>query len=266
MMVKLNEYILYNSINQEYIEVKLIMEIKNNLIKLKLAKNEIDSIKYKDNEILNTTQRWQKKFPILFPAIGLWKAFEVNESKYPIRKHGFWKKLELNKSLHENRIELKGVSNESEYPFKINIFQSITIDKNWIEVSTKLSGKEVPFQFGYHPAFNYDLGNFKLKTKAYTIKHDLTTDQVNLDINHISELDWQNVDTFIINNQELVLENKEYNLKITTNLPYIGIWTNGDKYLCIEPWSNLPAVFKEDNSIINNQEMKMKIEIIERNN
>ncbi len=238
--------------------------INNELIKLEVVGNEIQSIKYKDAEILNTTRVWKKKFPVLFPAIGLKKTHIVNGKKYPIRKHGFWKELDLNKSKCGNQIVMRGFSQEKEYPFKINVFQSILLKENLIKISTKFSGEKVPYQFGYHPAFNYDLGKINFKGKAWAIKHDFSTEIVNLNIGKISELNWKNVDTFIIEEKEIIIENDNYILKITTNLPYIGIWTNRDSYICIEPWSNLPALVKEDNSIIDDKKLKMQIEIIER--
>lgn len=241
------------------------MKINNKSIILKMVNNEISSINFKGIEILNTTKKWSKKFPILFPAIGMNKIFNIENNLLPIQKHGFWKELKFKKENIGGGIVMSTKIDRKDYPFEVEIDQYIYLNNNKINVSTTLTGQPIPYQFGYHPAFNYDLGNIKYKGKAFVQNLNGSSGIIDLDITNISQLDWDNVDTFIVESNELTIINNNYSIKISTNLKYMGIWTNGDKYICIEPWSNLPATInKNDNSLLDGNPMDMSIEIIER--
>ena len=242
------------------------MKISNKFIKIEMNQSLVDSIEYKGKEILNTTKKWTKKSPILFPAIGPNKEFKIKEDVYKIPKHGFWNDIEFDITSSSNGIILSGNEENASYPFYIEADQYILLDKNKITYTTTFTGQPIPMQFGYHPAFNYDLGGLKIKQeKINIINSDMTNSIMDIDINNISELPWDKVDTFIFKTNELVLENKEYNVIVKTNMDYIALWTNGDKYICIEPWSNLPAlIIPDDNLLLNDSSFIMEIIIEEK--
>ena len=241
------------------------MIIKNKNIVVEVEEKGINSIKYKNQEILNTTKKWAKKFPILFPAIGQKKSFFIKDKEFPIMKHGFWNEINFDKRKIINTISLTGNINRKDFPGYIEIDHYVILNDNKIDVSTMFTGTEVDMQFGYHPAFNYDLGQLKYKGKAIAIDLNDKRVDMELDINNINELDWKNIDTFIMEIQEMELVNKNYSIKISTNMKYMALWTNGDKFICIEPYSNLPGLIeKNDNIILDGEPLTMAIEIKER--
>ena len=242
-----------------------MIEIKNEDIKLQMNGSLVESIKFKNIEILNTTKKWKKKLPILFPAIGDKKIFNINNEEYQIPRHGFWNDINFKIQNNKNQIRLMGNGNNKNFPFNTPIEQYINLNKNKISFITKINGPKIPFQFGYHPAFNYDLGNIKYKGKAilYYLNGKIESKKIN--IQNIKDLDWDNVDSFILKTKSIKLENKKYCVELKTNLKYITLWTNGDKFICLEPFSNLPEnVMKNDNSKIKNQKLKMDIVIIKK--
>ena len=239
------------------------MKIKNKNIELEVKNNLINSIVYKEKEILNTTKQWTKKFPILYPAIGRDKTFNIKNKEYSLQKHGFWNELKFDIKTYNNSIILESkIKNRKDYPFEETIKQVITIDKNIISLKTKIEGDKVPMHFGYHPAFNIDKADIKLKSEAIVLNKDFTYKKITIDVNNIYELPWQKIDTFIFKQKEMILKNKHYSIKVSTNMEYIAIWTNGDKYVCLEPWSNLPATIdNKDNSFVDGKSYDMDIEI-----
>lgn len=241
------------------------MKINNGTIKLEMNGSLIDSIEYKGIEIINTTKNWTKKSPVLFPALASGKVFKIGEHKFPIPRHGYWNDINFNKTTSLNGIVLSGSVEHKTYPFNIDVDQYILLDKNKVSVTTTFTGPQVPMQFGYHPAFDYDKGGLKIKQdKVNVVYKDLTHGFENIDVNNISELDWENVDTFIFETKSLTLENNDYNLTVETNMKYIAVWTSGDKFICFEPWSNLPAsVTEDDNVILDGQPFIMDITIKE---
>ena len=236
--------------------------IKNKNISVSIENNLIISIMFNGTEILNTTKKWAKKFPILFPAIGLNKSFEVFEKKYNIAKHGFWNDLIFAVETTGTKIILTSDANHETYPFDFKIKQIISIDDNKIKISTTIDG-ETPYQFGYHPAFNYDNGTLKIDSISVNINKDFTIEKDNLSTTNISDLNWEKVDTFITEQKTFELINNKYTLLFSSNMPYTAIWTNGDKYVCIEPWSGLPSLAKPDDDIIKKETFNLEIELKE---
>lgn len=234
-------------------------------INLKLKGSLLDSIKYGEIEILNSTNGWTKKSPVLFPAIGMDKTLTYKEKEYRIAKHGFWNDINFDIKEHDEGFVLSGKVEHSSYPFLFEVDQYILVKNNTVSYTTTFTGPEVPMQFGYHPAFNYDKGGLRIKSKSICINKNLTRSELDIDIKNISELPWDKVDTFIFELQELTLENEKYDLTVKTNMKYIAIWTNGDKFICLEPWSNLPThAKKDDNMVLDGSPLTMDIIIKER--
>lgn len=242
------------------------MKLKNNNIKIEMDQFLINSIKYKGKEILNITKKWTKKSPILFPAIGLNKEYKIKDNIYKVPKHGFWNDIDFKMNTSQNGITLSGAIKHPSYPFYIEADQYIIINKNKISYITTFTGKDIPIQFGYHPAFNYDLGGLKIKEKNVNVIYkDLTIGKIHINVNKVLDLPWDKVDTFIFELNELKIENEKYNILVRTNMKYIAVWTNGDKFICLEPWSNLPAlVTPDDNSNLSSKSFNMDIIIEEK--
>lgn len=240
------------------------LHMKN--IKLKMKGSLLDSIKWGDIEILNTTKNWIKKSPICFPAISLNKEYRVGDKTYQIPKHGFWNDIDFDVKESEEGVVLNGKVEHATYPFLIEAEQYILKGEDKVTYTSTFTGKDIPVQFGYHPAFNYDKGGLKINSKAICVFKDMTTvEERDINITNLSELPWDVVDTFIFELSELTLENEKYDLTVKSNMKYMAVWTNGDKYICLEPWSNLPAtVTPNDNSKIDGSSYVMDIILKEK--
>ena len=241
------------------------MEIKNKEITLIAKGSLIDSIKYKGTEILNTTKNWTKKSPIIFPGIASGKSFTVNDKVYEIPRHGFWNDINFKIEKQISGITMTAKVEHPSYPFNIEIDHYIHLNKNKVILTTAFTGPKIPIQFGYHPAFNYDKGDINIKqNNVHVVYKDMTSGFENVDINNLSELPWDKVDTFIFETKSIELINEKYSIEVSTNMKYIAVWTNGDKFICFEPWSNLPATIeKDDNEIMGLTPYIMEIEIKE---
>lgn len=217
-------------------------------LKIALKGSCLDSIIYKGKEVLNTTSIWSKKSPILFPAISKDKSFTVNDVVYPIPRHGYWNDIDFDIKQHDEGFVLNGKVEHKSYPFNFEIEQYVLSKGNKVTLMTNVTGPNVPVQFGYHPAFMWDTGEMHFKGKAILANKDGSTGEIDVDFNNFEDLPWDTVDTFIFETNELKLINKEYSVLVNTNMKYIALWYIGDKFVCIEPWSNLPAVITPDDN------------------
>lgn len=238
--------------------------IKNKDVKVSMSNNLIDSITMNNIEILNTTKTWTKKFPILFPAIASGKKFDVNNKIYEIQRHGFWNDIDFKVEIEESKLTLIGNGKHPQYPFNIPIKQTIEIVDNSVEIETYVENNDLPIQFGYHPALNFDSGNLKIKEdKVLSVLKNGGTSYFDIDVNNLLDLNWNEVDSFILKQNSFIIENDNYNLKVESNMTYKTLWRNEDKFICIEPWSNLPAsVIENDNDANKNNKYKMKISLL----
>lgn len=251
------------------------MTIQDGKLKLTLEGNEISSIDFNGTEVLNTTKKWSKKFPVLFPAIGPNKSYVINDVNYSIPRHGFWKELDFGIEKKKNELRLvKEVQARKDYPFiflaeqKIKVQKRLTkgIESHKVVVSTTFEAKKAfPMQFGYHPAFNYDSGEIEMQGETITLNKDGSSSKGYQIVRNIKDMDWENVDTFIIKTKEAILHNRKYSLKVKTNMKYLALWTNGDKYICIEPYSNIPALIKpNDNIKMDGKPLKISLEFFNK--
>lgn len=243
------------------------MKINNKLIEIDFNGKTIDSIKFKNEETLNQTKQWVKKFPMMFPAIGLNNTFKYKKKDWPIQKHGFWNEIDFDVIQNSNSIVLNGKVDRDDYPAYVEVEQYIMLNNNVIDILTKVTGEPAPMQIGYHPAFKVDKGDMKIKGKAHVITADFKDKVEEIDVDNINDLPWEGNDTFIFEQSEFTLHNDNYDLKVSTNMKYIALWTIDTKYICIEPYSDLPGVFgdKSTNSIVDDTDWTIKIEYIERN-
>lgn len=243
------------------------MKISNKKIDITLKNNLIDSIKFNGKETLNESKKWQKKFPILFPALGLGNVFKYKGKEWPMPKHGFWNEIPFDVSGGENMIILNGKVDRDDYPAYVEVEQYISIKENVVNLLTKVTGEPAPMQIGYHPGFKVDKGDLKVNANSLTINQDGTWFKEKINVNSVKELDFSKVESYILDVNELVLENEKYDLKITTNMKYLVLWTvDIDEYICIEPYSDIPGIIKgeESNHVIDDTDWTMSMEYIEK--
>ena len=218
---------------------------------------------------------WAGRAYNLFPPIGrMYKnTYTYDGNEYSLRCHGIARyrafqltdrtATKLTFRLTEDEDSLK------EYPFKFEFFIRYELKEATLEISLIVKNtdeKELIFALGGHPGFNVPFGNgafedyyleFSEKTKV--LFHTLSeskfmtgeklplplTEGVRLPLRH--EL-FDN-DAAILGNtcREISLKSKADPRYITVKYPdfrYLGVWHTPETdapFVCIEPWSALPA-------------------------
>ena len=198
---------------------------------------------------------WAGRAYNLFPTIGrMYKnTYTYDGNEYSLRCHGIARyrafqltdrtATKLTFRLTEDEDSLK------EYPFKFEFFIRYELKEATLEISFIVKNtdeKELIFALGGHPGFNVPFGNgafedyyleFSEKTKV--LFHTLSESKFMTGEN----------DAAILGNtcREISLKSKADPRYITVKYPdfrYLGVWHTPETdapFVCIEPWSALPA-------------------------
>ena len=262
-------------------EKAMIYSIENKILKATVDTSgaQLQSIYSKATETEYLWQGdpayWAGRAYNLFPTIGrMYKnSYTYDGNEYSLRCHGIARyrafqlpdrtATKLTFRLTEDEDSLK------EYPFKFEFFIRYELKEATLEISFIVKNtdeKELIFALGGHPGFNVPFGNgafedyyleFSEKTKV--LFHTLSeskfmtgeklplplTEGVRLPLRH--EL-FDN-DAAILGNtcREISLKSKADPRYITVKYPdfrYLGVWHTPETdapFVCIEPWSALPA-------------------------
>ncbi len=216
---------------------------------------------------------WGKCAPWLFPICGrlLDSRYTYGGKEYELETHGFAKSMEwqleeaeeayLKLSLKEDEESMK------KYPFPFYLCAEFWVKDNELtaKVTVKNTGDTVmPYMFGWHPGFalfgdknaeSYielpevgELKIHKLKDGKFPKKAGIAYCTANGKI-RIDNDEMEKEGTLVLSGAgcRAVLKNDGYNVAArmswSDNLPNLCIWKvpeEGAKYICIEPWSDMP--------------------------
>ncbi len=242
--------------------------IENEYLKAVITRDggEIISLRHKAKNLELIWQKdmnvWKFQTPLLFPKVGSLNpnAYEVDGKVYTLKNHGFLRNQVLNvKSISNDSVELSFQSNAATYaiyPFEFEVVVKYTLIENEVQMTVTVNnnGESVmPLEFGYHPAFNVgDIDKCSIvfekavKQHAFYNREQLTT--INIDkIDYITKNKLQCENTLIYDEigNTYMFKTTDYTLKFTVqHLPYLGIWSINDAFVCVEPWSNIPDLFE----------------------
>ena len=220
---------------------------------------------------------WESHAPLLFPVCGrlLDQRYTLGGAEYEMDVHGFAKDFEFAVASKEGgHITMTLSSSEATkkiYPFDFTAIADYELRGEKIIFSFKVINRTkatMPYMFGWHPGFNLPTGA-GLDINDYAI-----------DLGDVNELTWHPLqhgpffspirnsypltdgkyrlcedeiyknDTMIFtghkNSLTLSADGHPFELSLSwsENLPYLCIWKdefNEAKYLCIEPWSDVPG-------------------------
>ena len=218
---------------------------------------------------------WAGRAYNLFPTIGrMYKnTYTYDGNEYSLRCHGIARyrafqltdrtATKLTFRLTEDEDSLK------EYPFKFEFFIRYELKEATLEISFIVKNtdeKELIFALGGHPGFNVPFGNgafedyyleFSEKTKVlfHTLSESkfMTGEKLPLPLAEGVRLPLRHElfdnDAAILGNtcREISLKSKADPRYITVKYPdfrYLGVWHTPETdapFVCIEPWSALPA-------------------------
>lgn len=255
--------------------------IENGILTITISSKggEMQSIKTKDGtEYLwqGSETTWPDRAPNIFPYVGRLtnKTYEFQGKQYRMEIHGFLPYEEMECIMNEkNKIVFRLKDQERLhriYPFNFEYTLCYKLEKNKVYITIEicnLDDKTMYFGLGGHPGFNVPLEDglhfedyyleFAEKCEPFQIVFSKTcfvideSKPYSLEEGRKIPLDHQmfDDDAIVLRNvaKEISLKSKkgEKSIKVTfPQMDYVGLWhwPNSDApYLCIEPWSSLPA-------------------------
>lgn len=219
---------------------------------------------------------WEDRSPVLFPFIGrlTGNSYQYKGKVYPMGIHGFAASGEFSpveQKADSVTLELcSTLQTKVQYPFDFSLRITYALQKRTLKITYSVKnqdGKILPFGIGGHPGFNVPLvkgehfEDYKIEfsqacrpdrvgftpqvylsgiDEAYPLENDRV-----LPLRH----DLFDEDAVILKNmaREVTLKSEVSGRGVTVSypdMPYLGIWhwpRTDAPYVCIEPWTSLPA-------------------------
>ena len=214
---------------------------------------------------------WGRRSPVLFPIVGsVWNnKFRVDGVEYDMSQHGFARDSEFRVVETDNEGEAWFVLESDEktlqrFPFRFRLFVGYALDGERLRVMWRvenIDSRDIVFQIGAHPAFNYPQFNAADDVHGYfnidgTNLHSQVISErgcIGPDEKHI-ELDGDQMlelstttfagDALVFADRQvrrvsmLDREKKPY-LTLLFDAPVVGLWSppaGNAPFVCIEPW------------------------------
>lgn len=194
---------------------------------------------------------WAGRNPTLFPMVGSTydKILHINGKEYKTGNHGFTRHSDFTCTKHtDTQIEMTLKDNEEtlqQYPFHFTLRNLYTLSDNTLTVKTSVTNDSsvvMPFNLGYHPAFNVPLQEGVWED--YFIKTDKEeTFSLNGKEVHTSviPLDREALASTIIltnpNSKQFTLTNGIHGVTMfAENYPWFAVWSPNAPFVCLEPW------------------------------
>ena len=233
---------------------------------------------------------WEGRAPIMFPICGrLYNGEYTYLGKtYSLPNHGFARKSNFTlKSASKSSVTLQLVANEETlaiYPFEFSFNVTFALTDNVLNVKYEVKNndnKDLIFGVGGHPAFNAPLDTnhafedcyveFPNKCDALRVDFSPTcflthddklyksegTQRINLSHDLFDD------DAIFLYNvaKEISLKSEKSSRSVTVSfngMKYIGLWhavKTDAPYICIEPWSSVPATDGKVDDLLTKEEM-----------
>lgn len=231
-----------------------VFTMKNEILSVSVSEHaaEMHSLKRNDNEVEYLWQGdpafWAGRNPTLFPMVGsTWdKVLHIDGQEYHTGNHGFTRNSEFTCVSHSEReivMELRD-SEETlrQYPFHFILRNTYSIDGDTLHVKNEITNaneRAMPFNFGYHPAFNVPMKkgesfeDYRIVFDQPETLHGETIQELTLDKEALAA-------TVILthpNSSAYTLTNGKTFVKVTApGFPWCAFWSPHAPFVCIEPW------------------------------
>ncbi len=271
--------------------------ISNELLSVAVQKNglELCSIFNKHNRKEYMWQGnpdiWANHSPVLFPVIGLQKDGKtcIDGRFYHIPKHGLIRGSDKPELTNQAETSMRFRFSWDEetlqlFPFKFLIDSVFSLDGNRITIShqvTNLDTKELPYNFGEHPAFNCPLFEGE-EYEDYYIGLEHVENSRTLLINNQGLLTGESLpcldnsntiplhkhlfdrDALIFNDlrsRKASLVSKGHGPVLTVDFPefpYLGVWAKpAAPFVCIEPWHGITDHVDSDHDFMKKEALRI---------
>ncbi|SMO81525.1 aldose 1-epimerase family protein [Paracoccus laeviglucosivorans] len=121
---------------------------------------------------------WTGRAPLLFPVVGLSPDghVEIDGRRYPMGSHGFarhsrFRTMAATDDAVALMLEPSEVTAQS-YPFRFALMMIYRLDGDWLRCLATVTNHDdcdMPFQFGFHPAFAWPLPGMQGQTHRVTL-------------------------------------------------------------------------------------------------
>ena len=250
--------------------------LKNDILTVEVSSfgAELQSIRKGETEYLwqGDPAYWGRRSPVLFPIVGsVWeKKYRVDGKEYELGQHGFARDMEFELvSNTDTEVRYRLVSSEqtkAKYPYDFVLEITYRLHGNKLDVVWEVcnpSDKEMYFQIGAHPAFNYPdygveesgrgsltfdksegLKCIRLKEKGCVDAQtkwplEMLQGRVKLEKDTFDVLDTIMMQDSQISQINMFKEDCTAWLSMTFDAPVVGIWSPPGKnapFICLEPW------------------------------
>ena len=213
---------------------------------------------------------WKRHSPILFPIVGsLWeRQYRYKSKLYGMYQHGFARDMDfelIQESDSSAYFQLRSTEEtRGVFPFNFKLSVRYILRDNWLAVEWHVencSRKEMHFQIGAHPAFNFPdfdpntsergffafdktegLDYIRIAEKGCVSKQTYPLPLVD----GLMPIDTHtfDIDTYILENSQisrvsLLDKSRKPYLSVLFDAPVLGLWSPAGKnapFVCIEPW------------------------------
>ena len=237
-----------------------IFTMKNDEATVSITEHASEIVSFKDAKT-NTEYMWQGdpafwagRNPTLFPMVGsTWnKEIHIDGKVYHMGNHGFARNSDFTCICHDDSrivMELKD-SEETlkQYPFKFTLDIEYELQGSKLVITyhiTNNSDKDMPFNFGLHPAFNCPLheGESQKDYKLVFSNIEECPEGITSKDGYSIELDRETLEkTIVYHNPKssyVALTNGEHGVKVdVVGYEWLAFWSakNNAPFVCIEPW------------------------------
>lgn len=259
-----------------------LITLKNNqlVVKISTLGAELQSVVDQSNqERIWQAQAdvWPRHAPVLFPIVGRLRDnhYRLNKQVYELGQHGFARDCEFEVvNQQDSYVTLKLQADreiQTVYPFLFTLEITFILHDNDLQVNYSIQnhGQELmPFAIGGHPGFVFD---YQQPQAQLIIENPQQVQRLQFtDNNLIDQTQLQAVST-----REIALNSESfdhdawvyqshgmnsysigtpdhYQIKMTTNSPYFGVWSaypKKGKFICLEPWWGLADTEDSDGQI-----------------
>ena len=253
----------------------MIYTIKNTYLSLEVSSLGAEIISLKSlrdgsEHMWEGREYWKKHAPLLFPFCGrLSNPYTYCGKEYPASTHGFISAVEFDtvKLVSESEILLERRADEQTlalYPFDFVFSATYRLEGRSLVASyviKNLSDVVMPYMFGLHPAFALpgecpkedfyiDFGGEIALTQHHDPINDIGATRKRLIEGgrlYITD-EIYDIDTIVLDGAGSAVDlvsplGRVLRMSWSENFAHLCIWKwpdDGARYICIEPWSNLP--------------------------
>ena len=213
-------------------------ELKNELASVSISEHasEIHSFRRSDCSFEYMWQGdpafWSQRNPTLFPMVGsTWdKKIHLGGKEYEMGNHGFARHADFTCIEHTDAKAVMKLSDSEEtlkqYPFHFTLTNTYELNQASLTITSEVTNENdqmMPFNFGYHPAFNCPLEGEHMHGGL-----DIPLDRALL------------AKTIIIpypKSTEFTLTDGRHGVKVhAEKYEWVAFWSPNAPFVCIEPW------------------------------